>query len=155
MDYTLAQYTPHFDQLAFQATLKKLVYDLGYPEVCAPTARCIPRLYLSPTSHNSSIGLYSATYLQDILLLQYTHNRFTRGLVIDKENGNIIKMDKHRYVRKAFHGHCELTSAEVSCHCSICRHSGRVNYCLLICGGSASAGGVGERCLDLERNIFR
>ncbi len=33
MDYTLAQYTPHFDELAFQEALKKLVFDLGYPEV--------------------------------------------------------------------------------------------------------------------------
>eukprot|EP01084_Bolivina_argentea_P254710 428271_1 len=80
MDYTLAQYTRHLDTLTFQEALKKLVYDLGYPE--------------------------------DILSLEYTHNLFTRGLVIDKENGNIIKMDKHRYVRKAFHGRRELSSEQ-------------------------------------------
>ncbi|KAL5189604.1 Cytosolic purine 5'-nucleotidase [Glycine soja] len=32
MDYTLAQYKPEtFESLAYQGTIKKLVYDLGYP----------------------------------------------------------------------------------------------------------------------------
>lgn len=32
MDYTLAQYKPDtFESLAYEATIKKLVYDLGYP----------------------------------------------------------------------------------------------------------------------------
>lgn len=36
MDYTLAQYKAEtFESLAYQGTIKKLVYDLGYPlEVC-------------------------------------------------------------------------------------------------------------------------
>lgn len=36
MDYTLAQYKPDtFESLAYEGTIKKLVYDLGYPkEVC-------------------------------------------------------------------------------------------------------------------------
>lgn len=36
MDYTLAQYKPEtFESLAYVGTVKKLVYDLGYPaEVC-------------------------------------------------------------------------------------------------------------------------
>jgi hypothetical protein len=36
MDYTLAQYRPEtFESLAYQHTVKKLVYDLNYPsEVC-------------------------------------------------------------------------------------------------------------------------
>lgn len=33
MDYTLAQYKPDtFETLAYNGTIKKLVYDLGYPE---------------------------------------------------------------------------------------------------------------------------
>lgn len=37
MDYTLAQYKAEtFESLAYEGTIKKLVYDLGYPEeVCA------------------------------------------------------------------------------------------------------------------------
>lgn len=36
MDYTLAQYKPEtFESLAYEGTVRKLVYDLGYPrEVC-------------------------------------------------------------------------------------------------------------------------
>lgn len=36
MDYTLAQYMPQtFESLAYDGTVRKLVYDLGYPpEVC-------------------------------------------------------------------------------------------------------------------------
>lgn len=36
MDYTLAQYKPEtFETLAYNGTIKKLVYDLGYPpQVC-------------------------------------------------------------------------------------------------------------------------
>lgn len=36
MDYTLAQYKPEtFESLAYEGTIRKLVYDLGYPgEVC-------------------------------------------------------------------------------------------------------------------------
>lgn len=36
MDYTLAQYKPEtFESLAYEGTIKKLVFDLGYPpEVC-------------------------------------------------------------------------------------------------------------------------
>lgn len=33
MDYTLAQYKPEtFETLAYNGTIKKLVYDLGYPK---------------------------------------------------------------------------------------------------------------------------
>lgn len=37
MDYTLAQYMPEtFESLAYNGTIRKLVFDLGYPsEVCA------------------------------------------------------------------------------------------------------------------------
>lgn len=37
MDYTLAQYKPEtFESLAYQGTIKKLVYDLGYPREVHP-----------------------------------------------------------------------------------------------------------------------
>lgn len=50
MDYTLAQYKPEtFESLAYQGTIKKLVYDLGYPsEVCS-----ISLTTLLPLSHFS------------------------------------------------------------------------------------------------------
>lgn len=44
MDYTLAQYKPEtFETLAYNGTIKKLVYDLGYPqEVCLFKPRFFP-----------------------------------------------------------------------------------------------------------------
>jgi len=35
-----------------------------------------------------------------------------RGLLIDREHGNILKMDRYRYVKKAYHGMRELSREE-------------------------------------------
>ncbi|EKX41962.1 hypothetical protein GUITHDRAFT_112094 [Guillardia theta CCMP2712] len=44
-------------------------------------------------------------YPEEILSLpEYDPSMFQRGLIIDKERGNIIKMDRHHYVKVAFHG---------------------------------------------------
>ncbi|KAK7409968.1 hypothetical protein VNO78_00411 [Psophocarpus tetragonolobus] len=81
MDYTLAQYKPEtFESLAYQGTIKKLVYDLGYPGE----------------------------------LLNWTFNwkYMVRGLVLDKKRGNILKMDRHKYVKVAYHGFRELSKED-------------------------------------------
>ncbi|CAJ2643074.1 unnamed protein product [Trifolium pratense] len=81
MDYTLAQYKPEtFESLAYQGTIKKLVYDLGYP----------------------------------IELLDWSFNwkYMVRGLVLDKKRGNILKMDRHKYVKVAYHGFRELSKED-------------------------------------------
>ncbi|KAH9692979.1 cytosolic IMP-GMP specific 5-nucleotidase [Citrus sinensis] len=68
MDYTLAQYKPEtFESLAYDGTVRKLVYDLGYPEeVC--------------------------------LLIVY-------ACVINN-------MDRHKYVKVAYHGFREMSKEE-------------------------------------------
>lgn len=81
MDYTLAQYKPEtFETLAYEGTIKKLVYDLGYPKE----------------------------------LLQWTFDwkYMVRGLVLDKRRGNILKMDRHKYVKVAYHGFKELSKED-------------------------------------------
>lgn len=45
-------------------------------------------------------------------LPDYDPNFFQRGLMIDKERGNIIKMDRHSYVKVAYHGTKLLDKAE-------------------------------------------
>lgn len=35
-----------------------------------------------------------------------------RGLTIDKQRGNIIKVDRHKYVKLAYHGFQELSREE-------------------------------------------
>jgi 5'-nucleotidase len=44
--------------------------------------------------------------------LEYLPQAYQRGLMIDKRRGNLIKMDRHKYVKVAFHGTTELQSTE-------------------------------------------
>lgn len=81
MDYTLAIYRQEaMDRLSIDATARKLVEDLGYPEC-----------------------LRTAPYRTDFAI---------RGLLIDRELGNVLKMDRYRYVKKAYHGLRELSREE-------------------------------------------
>ncbi|KAG9140251.1 hypothetical protein Leryth_014690 [Lithospermum erythrorhizon] len=81
MDYTLAQYKPEtFESLAYDGTLRKLVYNLHYPSELLDWS-------------------FDSTYM-------------VRGLVLDKKRGNILKMDKHKYVKVAYHGFKEMSKEE-------------------------------------------
>ncbi|KAK3009760.1 hypothetical protein RJ639_014278, partial [Escallonia herrerae] len=81
MDYTLAQYKPDtFESLAYEGTVRKLVYDLGYPK--------------------------------ELLELSFDWKYMVRGLVLDKKRGNILKMDRHKYVKVAYHGFKELSKED-------------------------------------------
>ncbi|KAK8683772.1 hypothetical protein V6N13_039822 [Hibiscus sabdariffa] len=81
MDYTLAQYKPEtFESLAYEGTIRKLVYDLGYP--------------------------------QELLAWTFDPKYMVRGLVLDKKRGNILKMDRHKYVKVAYHGFRELSKED-------------------------------------------
>ncbi|XP_057503028.1 uncharacterized protein LOC130786695 isoform X1 [Actinidia eriantha] len=81
MDYTLAQYKPEtFESLAYEGTIKKLVYDLRYPP--------------------------------ELLEWTFDWKYMVRGLVLDKKRGNILKMDRHKYVKVAYHGFRELSKED-------------------------------------------
>lgn len=81
MDYTLAQYKPEtFESLAYEGTVRKLVYDLGYPA--------------------------------ELLEWSFDWSYMVRGLVLDKKRGNILKMDRHKYVKVAYHGFRELSKED-------------------------------------------
>ncbi|KAL5780493.1 hypothetical protein ACOSQ2_011230 [Xanthoceras sorbifolium] len=81
MDYTLAQYKPEtFESLAYEGTVKKLVYDLGYPT--------------------------------ELLEWSFDWKYMVRGLVLDKKRGNILKMDRHKYVKVAYHGFREMSKQD-------------------------------------------
>lgn len=56
--------------------------------------------------------LVSVGYPKQILDFQFDDKYMIRGLIIDKRRGNILKMDRHRYVKVAFHGFQELSSEE-------------------------------------------
>eukprot|EP00172_Hildenbrandia_rubra_P002019 Plantae.Rhodophyta-Hildenbrandia_rubra.ctg2667.p2 GENE.Plantae.Rhodophyta-Hildenbrandia_rubra.ctg2667~~Plantae.Rhodophyta-Hildenbrandia_rubra.ctg2667.p2 ORF type:complete len:625 (+),score=102.45 Plantae.Rhodophyta-Hildenbrandia_rubra.ctg2667:123-1997(+) len=53
-------------------------------------------------------------YPIDLLDVQYNHDFFIRGLVVDKHRGNVLKLDRHKYVKHALHGFRELNRGERS-----------------------------------------
>ena len=52
--------------------------------------------------------LVSSGYPEEILTWDFDVNYMIRGLVIDKTRGNVLKIDRHRYVKVAYHGFSEL-----------------------------------------------
>jgi 5'-nucleotidase len=51
-------------------------------------------------------------YPPEVLGFSYDVHYMTRGLVVDKARGNVLKMDRHKYVKLAFHGFTELPREE-------------------------------------------
>lgn len=51
-------------------------------------------------------------YPEAVAALRYDPEFVIRGLVVDKTNGNVIKMDRHHYVSRAFHGLAPLPDEE-------------------------------------------
>ena len=47
-----------------------------------------------------------------LLSIPYRTDFPIRGLHVDKKTGNVLKMDRYRYVKRAYHGHRELTRDE-------------------------------------------
>lgn len=44
--------------------------------------------------------------------MQFDWQYMMRGLTIDKARGNVIKVDRHKYVKLAFHGLTRMTKEE-------------------------------------------
>ena len=51
-------------------------------------------------------------YPKEILMWSLDWNSMIRGLAMDTLKGNIIKMDRHRYVKMAFHGFTQYTKEQ-------------------------------------------
>lgn len=49
---------------------------------------------------------------QVLLELEFDWQYMMRGLVIDKKRGNILKVDRHKYVKIAYHGFSQLPRQE-------------------------------------------
>jgi 5'-nucleotidase len=56
--------------------------------------------------------LIAAGYPEDLLKLQFDPDFLIRGLLVDRERGNVLKVDGHKYVKIAYHGHRKLTKSE-------------------------------------------
>jgi len=82
MDYTLAMYKPE--------TFERLVYE-----------KTVGKL----VSHYG--------YPKEILKsFEFDETYMVRGLVIDKKRGNVLKMDRHNYVKVVVHGFKEVSTEE-------------------------------------------
>lgn len=51
-------------------------------------------------------------YPESMLDMVYSQDMYRRGCVVDKRRGNILKLDRHRYVRYAEHGLTEISAEE-------------------------------------------
>lgn len=49
-------------------------------------------------------------YPQEVLDFEYDQSFWARGLIIDTERGNFLKIDRHKYVRVARHGFDDMSS---------------------------------------------
>jgi len=49
-------------------------------------------------------------YPEELLDVEYDHTFWVRGLIIDTQRGNFLKIDRHKYVRVAYHGFTPISS---------------------------------------------
>lgn len=68
----------------------------------------IDRLSIEATARK----LVERGYPEFLLETQYRTDFPIRGLLIDRKLGNVLKMDRYKYVKKAFHGMRELPNEE-------------------------------------------
>ncbi len=54
----------------------------------------------------------AAGYPKEFMDFAFDPNFAQRGLLVDKVHGNILKVDAHKYVKAAFHGHKKLSKEE-------------------------------------------
>jgi HAD superfamily 5'-nucleotidase-like hydrolase len=51
-------------------------------------------------------------YPEAIRQFTYDPRAYQRGLVLDRKRGNVLKMDRHKYVKVAYHGLTKMSSAQ-------------------------------------------
>lgn len=49
-------------------------------------------------------------YPEALLDIEYDHTFWVRGLIIDTKRGNFLKIDRHKYVKVAYHGFTPISS---------------------------------------------
>ncbi len=68
----------------------------------------IDRLSIEATARK----LVARGYPDRLLHMRYRTDFPVRGLLVDRKLGNVLKMDRYRYVKRAYHGMRPLTKAE-------------------------------------------
>lgn len=88
-------------------TVGAIGFDMDY------TLARYHRERLERLAHRLTIEkLVKRGYPEDILKLQYDPSFVIRGLMVDKQLGNILKIDRHAHVGRVYHGRRELKKEE-------------------------------------------
>jgi len=87
--------------------IKAVGFDLDYT-----LAEYIPETFDVLAYDGAVRKLLAMGYPDEIASFEYDHTKYQRGLVIDKRRGNLLKLDRHKYVKVAFHGLTKLTPDE-------------------------------------------
>ncbi|XP_027330029.1 5'-nucleotidase domain-containing protein 4-like isoform X2 [Abrus precatorius] len=83
-------------------------FDMDYT-----LAQYIPETFESLAyQHTVEKLVYDLKYPSELLNWSFNSNYMVRGLVLDKKRGNILKMDRHKYVKVAYHGFQELSKED-------------------------------------------
>jgi hypothetical protein len=51
-------------------------------------------------------------YPPELYNLKFDHRYMMRGLLMDKRRGNVVKIDRHKYVKVGYHGFRRLAPEE-------------------------------------------
>lgn len=62
--------------------------------------------------HETLKKFVAAGYPEELITLKFKPNFIIRGLLVDRDKGNVLKVDTHKYVKIAYHGHRKLTKEE-------------------------------------------
>jgi 5'-nucleotidase len=87
--------------------IQMIGFDMDYTLALYNQAE-LDRLSIEATAKK----LVARGYPESLLTMSYRTRFPIRGLLVDKKLGNVLKTDRYRYVKKAFHGTRELTSDE-------------------------------------------
>ncbi|MEM9191173.1 MAG: HAD-IG family 5'-nucleotidase [Myxococcota bacterium] len=82
-------------------------FDMDYT-LAIYRQREMDRISIEATVHR----LVARGYPEALREMQYALDFPIRGLLIDKKLGNVLKMDRYKYVKRAYHGMRELTREE-------------------------------------------
>jgi HAD superfamily 5'-nucleotidase-like hydrolase len=88
-------------------SIKAIGFDMDYT-----LALYDPKTFETLAYKETLKKLVTLGYPDEILAWEFDTEYMIRGLVIDKKNGNILKLDRHRYVKLAFHGFEPLSRAD-------------------------------------------
>jgi 5'-nucleotidase len=88
-------------------TIRAIGFDMDY------TLARYRREHIEEAAHRLTIEKLMARGLPDeIRSLRYDPTFVIRGLTVDKQLGNILKLDRHNHVCRVFHGRRRLTAEE-------------------------------------------